>query len=38
MNFAHLDGDALIAIGFLGAIIVISLGVFTFAFTRKSGR
>jgi len=38
MNFAHLDGDALIALGFLAAIIVIAVGVFTFAFTRKSSR
>lgn len=38
MNFAHLDGDALIALGFLGAIVVITIGVFTFVLTRKSHR
>ena len=38
MNFAHIDGDAQIALGFLAAIIVIAVGVFTFVFTRKSGR
>lgn len=36
MNFAHIDGDAQIALGFLVAIIVIAVGLFGFAFTRKS--
>ena len=35
MNFANLDSDALIAVGFLVAVLVITAGVFGFVLTRK---
>ncbi|OIQ92527.1 hypothetical protein GALL_255190 [mine drainage metagenome] len=38
MNFSHLDPDALIALGFLGSILVITVGLFAFVLTRKGRR
>lgn len=34
----HLDTDAYIAIGFLGAIVLITLGLFGYVLTRKMKR
>ncbi len=38
MNFASLDGDAQIALGFLVSILAITVGLFTFMLTRKNRR
>ena len=36
MNFSGLDNDAYIAIGFVGVLIVITLGVFAFVIAQVS--
>lgn len=36
MNFAGLDTDALIAIGFVGVLLVITVGLFAFVIAKQS--
>lgn len=36
MNFAGLDADAYIAIGFVGVLLVITVGLFAFVFAKLS--
>lgn len=38
MNFSGLDSDAYIAMGFVGLLMVITIGVFVFVFAKQSRR